>query len=481
MADPITGMVTTVVGGVRLALDNMGNQYAPPLLKPPANSASQTWIYYPDSQQLQATSFPSVNNGWVGLRSDNLLIDLEWNNDTMYWGFSGGNLKSVSTNEYLVPTSDGTSVMLTATLGAPWTLGDTQVGPTGLQAIPVAMFAPQNPNSTDPVKATGSWEYWGNQLQKTGPVITMPLAVGVEPNYGGDAFAWVDPTSIMVQDTNPAWMLSVGLNMPQGPTLTEAAASGLALYDPGAPMDLNWANAAGARYGQYYGNPNGTGPGSDYTPSHQRQVRDVLYIRPGWEMTLGQYTWAMDAPGQVSTWAADFKAAFRRCVEVFREVCSRPDVNGKTTKVVAIFNPNGNYWVPAAINLDDFYPGDDIVDCMAIDIYDQPEFQGGYQADGVTPNLSPIDRFNQFVLPNLQAIDAYAHAHGKSVGVCEWAAGAGGGDNPTYIDQMAAWVGSAQSEVAVMGYWSGGPDSGYDGDITEYPQQEARFIANFGT
>lgn len=343
--------------------------------------------------------------------------------------------------------------------------------PAGLQAIPVAMFSPANLDATatpdDPYRERGSWDYWGNSLQKGGPVVAMPLAVGINPNYNGDAYSWAAPDSIIVQDPNPAWMISMGLNMPEGPSLTEAGSGA---------MDGEWGNAIGsARFGAQFGHGTGSTP---WDLDGMFQARSHIYLRPGWEETGSWYTWSMGSPGQVASWAQDFAAAFRRCVEMCRNYCSTPDMNGNTCKLTVCFNPNGDYAVPAAINLDEHYPGDGWVDCCAIDVYDMPQWQGGVDDSG-NPLLSPDERWAQFTLPNLQAIDAFAAAHGKSVGVCEWAAGAAG-DNPTFVDGMAAWAASAASPVAVLGYWSGGPDSGYDGDITKYPLQMAAFIRNYG-
>lgn len=364
--------------------------------------------------------------------------------------------------------------------------------PEGLQAIPVAMFSPANLDSQstpdDPWRERGSWDYWGMTLQKTGPVICMPLACGINPNYSGDAYSWAAPDSIMVNEPNDAWMISMGLNMPEGPSLTDAATGA---------MDGEWGNAIGsARFGAQFGHGTGENP---WDLAGMFQARSHIYLRPGWEETGSWYTWSMGAWGQVPTWATDFAAAFRRCVDVCRNYCATPDMNGDTCQVTVCFNPNGDYSIPAYINLDDHYPGDAHVDACCIDVYDMPMWQGGEGRKGNsrpllkrslsdqggrnargTPNLSPQERWDQFILPNLQAIDAFAHAHGKAVGVCEWAAGGGAGDNPVFVEGMAAWAASAQSPVAVLGYWSGGPDSGYDGDITKYPLQMDALIRNYG-
>lgn len=365
--------------------------------------------------------------------------------------------------------------------------------PEGLQAIPVAMFNPQNfdsePTPEDPWLEEGSWDYWGTTLEKGGPIIGMPLAVGINPNYGGDAYAWAAPDSIMVEDDNPAWMISMGLNMPGGPSLTDAAAGA---------MDGEWNNAIGsARFGASYGHS--SNPDNPWDTEGMPQARSHILLRPGWEHTGGWYTWGMSAWGQVPTWPQDFAAAFRRCVDRCREHCARLDMHGNTCKLTVIFNPNGDYAHPGYIDLDGHYPGDDHVDVCAIDVYDMPQWQGGEGRKGDnrpllkrsisdqggrnargTPNLSPQERWDQFILPNLVAIDAYAHAHGKGVGVCEWAAGGGAGDNPVFVEQMAVWAASAQSPVAVLGYWSGGPDSGYDGDISKYPLQQDAYVRNYG-
>jgi hypothetical protein len=405
------------------------------------------------------------------LREDTLTIDVCWTGYPEKWVMVNGYVQAENGNA-LLPDANGN-----ASLGSPagpWVFDQQAAAPppppppppAGLGAVPIGIFSPLNPNATDQFKESGSWEYWGETLLgRATPVITEPLATGINPNYGGDAFGWTDPASIMVQDTNPTWMLQVGLSSPGGPTLT-AAATGA--------MDQDWGNAAGsARFGASYGHSTGA---NLWDPTGMKQARKVLYARFGWEETGDWNVWGMNAPGQVSTWAADFKAAFDRAATIFRNECAIPDQDGNTCTVIVVFNPNGDY-ASKGINLDDHAPTN--WDIAAVDVYDQPKWQGGYQSDGVTPALDPLTRFNQFILPNLQAIDAYAKAHSKKVGICEMGAG-DSGDNPVFIQQIAAWAASAQSPVGIIGYQNEHrADAGLDTDLEMFPEEKDAFIKAF--
>jgi hypothetical protein len=327
---------------------------------------------------------------------------------------------------------------------------------TDPKQVPIAMQSPVTQTvGVDP------WTSWGQTLKRPGPIIGMPNGVGVgDPgNYQGESyFSFSDPMQPIVTTHFVYFLSSIGLNYkgPGAPTMADAASG---------TMDQPWGDAAGKTRGaEGYGDP--------WTFPPLTEVRPSCIIRPGWEMTGDWYSWGMNAPGQLAypDWCTAFKTAYRRCVNLWREIMpTMPSVG-------SCFNPNGDY-LTKGVNLDDFYPGDDIVDSIGVDIYDYPQWQGGMQADGVTPILSPQDRWDQFILPNLQAADAYAAAHGKQVCVPEAGAGEGGGDNPTFVTALAAWCASAQAPVNFIGWWGSG---GYNSNLEDYPQQKAAFIAAFG-
>lgn len=438
------------------------------------------WGYADDQNVFVAPTYPKTNNG----------ITVPVN---------AGVFAYASTLTFPTSTWNGSSYYLDVVF-APSGQQAPPPPPTGLQSIPIAMINVWNGKDTvgpsnDPYQTLGGPVYMAGVLNKTGfqapangGIITMLAGVGVNPNYGGDAFVWSSPSE-PANYGMPNVMVSVGLTAPSGngvPTLNQAAAPDSVPLGQG-PMDGNWQNAAyRCIYGVNAGDVNGSNPAKDGAPT-----RTFCIARLGWECTGNWYAWGMNSPQNPNggTWAADFKQAFRRCAKIFRAAYA---AIGGTCLIV--FNPNGDYSYPAGIDLSGFYPGDDVVDICAIDIYDQPQYQGGLNASN-QPNLAPQDRFNQFVLPNLQAIDAFAKAHGKGVGVCEWGVGAGG-ENVPFVNGMAAWAAAAASPVKVLGYWNS--NSGYPGQLTGYapsqpgvtpgwagapaalPNSYAAFIANFG-
>jgi beta-mannanase len=102
------------------------------------------------------------------------------------------------------------------------------------------------------------------------------------------------------------------------------------------------------------------------------------------------------------------------------------------------------YWRP--IPLQEWYPGDDVVDIIGIDAYDS----------GVPMGQNRWTRiYNQ--RDGIGTVLRFAAAHGKPVSVPEWGlspAGGnslGGGDDPHYVDQMAGVV--RTNPVAYQAYF----------------------------
>jgi hypothetical protein len=111
-------------------------------------------------------------------------------------------------------------------------------------------------------------------------------------------------------------------------------------------------------------------------------------------------------------------------------------------------------WTVAAwyrdIPLDRYYPGDAVVDIIGIDFYDS--FVSRRQTFA-----NPTDRWQtQFNWPGGPAeLLAFAVHHHKPFSIPEWGlvktAAGGAGDNPTYIENMAALV--RDNNVSYQAYW----------------------------
>lgn len=158
-----------------------------------------------------------------------------------------------------------------------------------------------------------------------------------------------------------------------------------------------------------------------------------VIIRLGWELNGKWYPWS--AVG----YASQYKAAYRHIVHVMRSKCNvlrfEWNVNWGT-------NPNKFDWTTA-------YPGDDVVDVIGTDLYDQ--FNNGWN-----------DILNRY--EGLAFFRNFARKHGKSEAYSEWGlstGSAGHGDDTGYIQNMHDWIQAGGSNVLYADYWntpSGGPD-----------------------
>ena len=200
-----------------------------------------------------------------------------------------------------------------------------------------------------------------------------------------------------------------------------------------------------------------------------RQVGELLvakgfagaYLRIGWEFNGNWYPWAAYRDPLA------FKAAFRRIVGVFRAV------PGQQFKIV--WNPS----VAAGVaSPDSLWPGDDVVDLVGIDFYNQ---------SWRPQDTDPVVRWQGYrtAIYGLDWAASFAAAHNKRIVVPEWATGTrpdghGIGDDPTFIHNMAAWM--RQNNVLYHGYWDF-TASDYDGTMSagKFPLTFEAYKAEFGT
>ena len=150
-------------------------------------------------------------------------------------------------------------------------------------------------------------------------------------------------------------------------------------------------------------------------------------IRLGWEANdTSQYAATIGTdPALYGTWAT----YWARIVRAMRAVPGAHFLFDWTVNA---------YWRP--IPLDQWYPGDDVVDIIGIDAYDS-----GISNTALTPQArwtALTTRANA-----LNAVGAYAQAHGKPMSLPEWglcAVGSmgGAGDDPTYVQGLADFIAS---------------------------------------
>ena len=174
------------------------------------------------------------------------------------------------------------------------------------------------------------------------------------------------------------------------------------------------------------------------------------YLRLGWEPDGGWYAWR--APqGQGNE--ANYAGCFRRVVQVMRN--AQPANQWKF-----VWNPTTAWWDKSY--LDAIWPGNEYVDVVGIDLYDQSWATGTY------PYPSGCDASCRLArqqtawghhLWYLSTIRDFALAHGKPMAIPEWGAairpdGHGGGDNPFFVQRMHEFIHDPLNYVAFHSYFN---------------------------
>lgn len=156
-------------------------------------------------------------------------------------------------------------------------------------------------------------------------------------------------------------------------------------------------------------------------------------VRLGWEMNGTWYPWKV----ATTTDAANFRAYWIRIVTTMRTYA--PGLRFDFCPALGLVN------FPAA----EAYPGDAYVDIVGLDVYNQ---------SWTTPTPTPAARWNELVRSpyGVQFWADFAAAHGKPVSYPEWGTGtrpdgAGGGDDPIFIQNMFTWL--TTHNVAYHDYW----------------------------
>jgi len=204
--------------------------------------------------------------------------------------------------------------------------------------------------------------------------------------------------------------------------------------------------------------------GTDLTT---RGIASRTVIRLGWEANGNWYSWSyLNNP-------TGFKNAFRRAVQQIR-------VTAPSVKITWCLNRgSSNNSAGQQVDWTTVYPGDDVVDYIGIDAYDNNSPNGWSDL---------LNTGN----PGLQALRTFAQAHGKPESYDEWScstdygAGAygGHGDDTSYVQNMYNWLNTPGANVVYQGYWntaSGGPNAAIQGpDAGNVPNSAALYKTLFG-
>ena len=183
-------------------------------------------------------------------------------------------------------------------------------------------------------------------------------------------------------------------------------------------------------------------------------------LRLGWEFNGGWYPWKANGD------PAAFKAAFRHVVGILR---STPGQHFRF-----VWNPSAN---AGSVSPQDLWPGDDVVDLIGLDFYNQ-----SWRKQDSDPQV----RWQNYLTGNygLNWVARFAATHRKPIVIPEWGTGTrpdkhGFGDDPTFIRNMAAWM--RAHDVLYHSYWDyTAPD--YDSTMSagKFPQTLAAYKAEFG-
>ncbi len=170
-------------------------------------------------------------------------------------------------------------------------------------------------------------------------------------------------------------------------------------------------------------------------------------VRVGWEWSTTFFSW-----GQQNDTPSQYVTAFDDIVSTMRSVPGQNFLFDWCTAAGA---------VPTVGTFDQWYPGDGYVDYVGTDLYDNPTvtWDQGLQMTG-----------------GLGYIANFARAHGKPMSIPEW--GLSGGDDPTFIDDVHAFIADTNNRVAYSSYFS--DNAVVNSDITQFPSSETEFTKDFG-
>jgi len=169
-----------------------------------------------------------------------------------------------------------------------------------------------------------------------------------------------------------------------------------------------------------------------------KQGRKRSVVRLGLEANGTWFPW-----GATADTAEDFKAAFRRVAQILRQEGADPVVAFDIGCGVGLTGDDD----PQA-PLTKLYPGDDVVDVLGCDIYDDKH--GGVG--------NPMAKGHVSKGPSLNDTLEFAKQHGKPLVVPEWGLDRnyGSGDNPTFITNMYKFFDDNAEHIALEIYFNEG-------------------------
>ena len=253
---------------------------------------------------------------------------------------------------------------------------------------------------------------------------------------------WVSPWLTHTGSAYKAWLAA-------DPTVRQIVLTQNIIPDTAA-SDPNWtAECAAGKYNAYAGQlaKNLVNAGFGYS-----------VIRLGVEMNG---TWNVGSLGATVVEWLQWARCFAQEVQAMRAVPG--------SHLLFDWDINANY---RNIPLADFYPGDAYVDIIGIDAYDN---------SGISlPRVSNPARWAALAREpdGLDAIAAFATAHGKPLSIPEWGTVTTQGDDGDYVIHIGAFV--ANNDVAFQSWFNAGDDDIFQLNPVKAPLSVAAYVKAFG-
>jgi len=174
-------------------------------------------------------------------------------------------------------------------------------------------------------------------------------------------------------------------------------------------------------------------------------------VRVGHEFEGNWYPWGLWG-GVNDGDVAGFIAAFRRASQLLKEI---------SPTFTIVWNP-GCSWLAQGADSEQAYPGDDVVDVIGVDCYDDNS--------GVDHLMNGAYGMNQWA--------SFAKSHGKPIALPEWGLMTGG-DNPQFIQAMFDFM--SKNNTFLESFWDSDDGSTLSQITTgEAPSSGAKFLETFG-
>jgi hypothetical protein len=207
-------------------------------------------------------------------------------------------------------------------------------------------------------------------------------------------------------------------------------------------------------------------------------------LRLGWEWNGGWYAWrARDDP-------KSFAGYWREIVKTMRVVPG-------TEKLRYCWNPTIG-WIGHPV--EDAWPGDEFVDYVGLDVYDQSYLKDTYPwPTNATPAEITVRQhkvWEQVILHGEKGLaywKKFSDQHGKPLAIPEWGVHNpkdkhGGGDNPYFIEQMHKFINNPANRVYFHCYFDVQAGDGHHqlspgihgNETNEFPRSAAKFKELFG-